>query len=229
MAASEMYLDITIAGDGRFRGEWKEYLCASSIGAYGYIAYSCKRDGGTGGVISGTLDRSGGVADLGRWGRQPLVVKTVDADEFIVELPQGWRGESFDGYRARLRREGAPEKPLRSEEPPPPKDTDESGQVLSANALFREFSADATTAGSRYGGQVMTLEGRVGDEVILSSDGVSAAVHIADGFLSRALILMFPDRRDVAGVTKGTRLRFRCSVNEFKYEILWLENCSTVR
>jgi hypothetical protein len=230
MAAAEMYLDITIARDGTFRGRWAEYLCAARIGAFGYTVYHCTLDRGTGGAVSGTIDGSGGgVAELAKWGRHPLVVKPVDSDEFVVELPQGWRGQALEGYRARLRRQGAPAKPIRPESPQRPTDTDDSGEVLSANALFREFATDATAAERSHIGKVMTLEGRVSAEVIMMSDGSSAAVHISDGFRSNALILEFPDRKDVAGVTEKTKLRFRCTVKRYEYEILWLDQCSIVR
>ena len=35
---AEFYLNIEVASDGRFRGQWGEYTCVPSIGAYGSIA-----------------------------------------------------------------------------------------------------------------------------------------------------------------------------------------------
>lgn len=68
----------------------------------------------------------------------------------------------------------------------------------SANALFREFEDDPINAIDRYVGKAITLEGARGN-VILDSDGISAAVHI-------------PDR--------GT-----CKMEKFEYLSLWLEDC----
>ena len=39
---AEFYLTIDVASDGSFRGQWGEYTCVPSIGAYGYNTYPCR-------------------------------------------------------------------------------------------------------------------------------------------------------------------------------------------
>src|SRR5687767_11088421 len=39
---AEFYLNIDVANDGTFRGEWGEYTCGSSLGAYGYNTFPCR-------------------------------------------------------------------------------------------------------------------------------------------------------------------------------------------
>lgn len=99
------------------------------------------------------------------------------------------------------------------------------GGLLSANALYRAFESNADDASAEYVGQAVVLEGLRGDVI---PDGVSAAVHIADRFKSNALILSFPDRTQLAGIEKGAKFRFRCTIKKFEYLIVWMENCSIV-
>ena len=99
--------------------------------------------------------------------------------------------------------------------------------LLSANALYRTFEKDAGTANAKYVGQIVDLEGLRGEVIPL--DGMAAAVHIGDRFKSNALILSFPDRRQVAAIEVGQRFRFKCTVDHFEYLILWMKNCSVVR
>jgi hypothetical protein len=106
--------------------------------------------------------------------------------------------------------------------------TPAGANILSANALFREFQNNAVEAADRYVGQSVTLEGLRGD-LILMSDGVQAAVHIADRAKSNALILLFPDRNLLRGTEKGQRFRFRCTVDKYEYAIVWMEDCSVER
>lgn len=101
------------------------------------------------------------------------------------------------------------------------------GGLLSANALYRAFEADEGAASARYVGQVMVLEGLRGQ--VIATAGGSAAVHIEDRMKSNALILSFPDRRELAGIDAGQRFRFRCTVESFKYLSVWMENCTIVR
>jgi hypothetical protein len=61
------------------------------------------------------------------------------------------------------------------------------------------------------------------------SDGVQAAVHIADRAKSNALILLFPDRNLLRGTEKGQRFRFRCTVDKYEHSIVWMEDCSVER
>jgi hypothetical protein len=100
--------------------------------------------------------------------------------------------------------------------------------ILSANALYREFQDNEVGATNRYVGRAVTLEGLRGD-VIVMSDGVKAAVHIADRAKSNALILPFPDRNLLRGLEKGQRFRFTCTVDKYEYLIVWMEDCSIER
>jgi len=95
----------------------------------------------------------------------------------------------------------------------------------SASALYREFEDDPITAIDRYVGKAVTLEG-VRGKVILDSEGISAAVHIADRGKPNALILSFPDRNELAGVKKGQTFRFTCMVKKFEFGNVWLEDCA---
>jgi hypothetical protein len=95
----------------------------------------------------------------------------------------------------------------------------------SANALFREFEDDPVSATQRYVGKALTLEGARG-AVILLSDGTSAAVHISDRGKPNALILVFPDRNELAGVKNGQTFRFTCTVTKFEYGNVWLDDCA---
>jgi hypothetical protein len=102
---------------------------------------------------------------------------------------------------------------------------DASANILSANALYRAFQENEVDAANRYAGRAVTLEGLRGD-VIVMSDGVKAAVHIADRAKSNALILPFADRNLLRGIEKGQRFRFRCTVEKYEYLIVWMENCT---
>ena len=101
------------------------------------------------------------------------------------------------------------------------------GALLSANALYRAFESNEDEASAKYVGQTMVLEGLRGN-VIRSTDGVSAAVHISDRFKSNALILSFPDRAQLAGIDVGAKFSFRCTFKKFEHLIVWMENCSVV-
>lgn len=97
--------------------------------------------------------------------------------------------------------------------------------LLSANALYREFQDNPVDATDRYAGRAVILEGLRG-EMILTSDGVQAAVHVADGSRTNALILAFSDRNQLRGIGRGQRFRFKCAVEKYQYAILWMEDCS---
>jgi hypothetical protein len=97
-------------------------------------------------------------------------------------------------------------------------------RMLSANVLYRAFEEDEVDAANRYAGRFVTLEGLCGN-VILLSDGISAAVHIPDRHIPNALILSFPNRNELSGVSKGQRFVFTCGVRKFEYLKLWLEDC----
>lgn len=101
------------------------------------------------------------------------------------------------------------------------------GDLLSANALYRAFEADEGAASAKYVGQAMVLEGLRGQ--LIATAGNSAAVHIEDRMKSNALILSFPDRRELSGIEVGQKFRFKCTVVGFEYLIVWMQNCTIVR
>ncbi len=103
-----------------------------------------------------------------------------------------------------------------------------ASNFLSANALHREFHNYPVDASNRYVGKTVTLEGLRGD-MILTSDGVQAAVHIVDGSQSNALILVFSDRNQLKDINQGERFRFKCTVGKYEYSIVWMDDCSIVR
>ncbi len=80
---------------------------------------------------------------------------------------------------------------------------------------------------ARHGGKTLVLEGRRGELIALSDGG--AAVHVADGFQSRALVLYFRSQKEASGIAEGAVFRFRCTVKDFAYQYVQLENCSVVR
>ena len=110
----------------------------------------------------------------------------------------------------------------------PPAVTQASADIMSANAIYREFQDNAVDATNRYEGRSVNLEGLRGD-LVLISDGVQAAVHIADRAKPNALILTFPDRNLVRGIERGERFRFRCTVDKYEFGIVWMDDCSIER
>jgi hypothetical protein len=54
-------------------------------------------------------------------------------------------------------------------------------------------------------------------------------VHISDRGNSRALILPFPSRNDLIGVSRGQKFRFRCTVEKYEYSIVWMEEDCVVQ
>jgi hypothetical protein len=96
---------------------------------------------------------------------------------------------------------------------------------LSANALYREFQNNPVDATDRYAGRAVVLEGLRG-EMILLSDGVQAAVHVAEGPTANALILLFSDRNQLRGINRGQRFRFRCVVDKYQNPTVWMDDCS---
>jgi hypothetical protein len=161
-----------------------------------------------------------GVIDLVRLGRSAFSWAAPAVDELVIDLPKNWRGDAIL-YRARLTRDGKG-KPVT---PTPP--AGDAGPLLSANALYREFNQDSNAALGRYAGKTLVLEGRRGTLIPLSDGG--AAIHIADGFTSRALVLVFRNLREVSGIGEGAQFGFRCTVESFDYQYVHLEGCSIVR
>jgi hypothetical protein len=107
----------------------------------------------------------------------------------------------------------------------PTPNTAASGTLPSANALYREFQDNPLDATNRYVGRALVLEGLRG-EMILMPDGVQAAVHVADGRRTNALILLFSDRNQLRGINGGQRFRFKCVVEKYEYSTVWMEDCS---
>lgn len=219
LTGSRLYLDIDVAKDGSFQGVWGQYLCTAYPGAYGVSIYSCSRTGSN--RVSGRFgpDRRG-IIDLEQLGRSAFTWATSSAGELELELPKNWRGSDAVLYQARLTRDGKG-KPAAAAEP-----KRDEGALLSAVVLYREFKADSRTALQRHGGKTLVLEGRRGTFIPLSSGG--AAIHVADGFTSRALVLSFPDLKEVSKIGEGAQFRFRCTVSSFDYQYLHMENCSIV-
>jgi hypothetical protein len=62
--------------------------------------------------------------------------------------------------------------------------------------------------------------------MILLPNGVQAAVHVADGRRTNALILLFSDRNQLRGINSGQRFRFKCVVDKYEYATVWMEDCS---
>jgi len=214
LTGGELYLKIDVSKDGGFSGEWGEYFCSG-----GSPYFSCRLSGKSE-RVSGRFGRSGdGDIDLGRLGRSTFKWSTSAVNELVIVLPKNWQGAKEILYRARMTRDGRPAPPT---QPPG------AGEPLSsAVALYREFNKDEKAALNRYAGRPLVLEGRRGDLIQLSDGG--AAIHIADGFTSRALVLVFRDQREVSGIGEGTQFRFRCTVESFDYLYVHMKDCSIVR
>jgi hypothetical protein len=220
LTGAELYLNIDVAQDGSFRGVWGQYFCNSSPSVYGMSIYSCSRIGSS--QVSGRFGPGGqGMIDLERLGRSAFQWTAPAADELAIDLPKTWQGSDAVLYRARLTRDG---RVTRAARPAPP---DAEGPLLSANALYREFVEDENAALSRYAGKALVLEGRRGTLIPLSDGG--AAIHVPDGFTSRALVLSFASLTQVSGIDEGARFRFECIFASFDYQYVHMENCAIVR
>jgi hypothetical protein len=219
LAGSRVYLNIDVAGDGSFQGVWGQYLCTAYPGAYGVNVISCSRSGSN--HVSGRFAPDGrGNIDLEQLGRSAFTWAAPSPGELELDLPKQWRGSDAVLYQARLTRDGKG-KPAGAADP-----ARDEGPMLSAVALYREFLKDSKTALVRHGGKALVLDGRRGTLIPLSNGG--AAVHVPDGFTSRALVLSFPDLKEVSRIGDGAQFRFRCTVRSFDYQYLHLENCSIV-
>jgi hypothetical protein len=222
LTGAEFYLKIDVSNDGSFRGEWGEYFCSGvSPGAFGINTFPCRLSG-RGEPVSGRFGPGReGVIDLGRLGRSTFNWAAPTAAELAIDLPKNWQGGEAILYRARLTRDGKG-KPATAAS-----SGGNTGPLLSANALYREFKQDSTAALGRYAGKTLVLEGRRGTLISLSDGG--AAIHIADGFTSRALVLVFEDLREVSGISEGAQFRFKCTVESFDYLYVHMQACSIVR
>jgi hypothetical protein len=214
LTGAEFYLKIDVSNDGSFRGEWSEYFCSGSY------TFQCRVYGKSERVSGRFGPGRQGVIDLGRLGSGAFTWAAPAVDELAIDLPKDWKGDAIL-YRARLTRDGK-RKPTTSTGSPP-----DTGPLLSAVALYREFDKDSAAALARYAGRTLVLEGRRGTLIPLSDGG--AAVHIADGFRSRALVLTFGTLSEVSGISEGAQFRFRCTVESFDYLYVHMQDCSIVR
>jgi hypothetical protein len=221
LAGSGLYLDVDVASNGSFRGTWAQYFCTAYPGAYGIAIHSCSMNPKTKKPVSGRFgpDRRG-VIDIAQLGRSAFTWTAASADEVSIDLPKNWQGKDAILYRARLTRDGKPKSSAASAQR-------DEGPVLSSVALYREFKKDAQTALARHGGKTLELEGLRGNFIALSDGG--AAIHVPDGFQPRALVLYFRDLKEVKGIGEGMRFRFRCTVMNFDYQYVQLDDCSVVR
>lgn len=219
LVGSEVYLNIDVAKDGSFRGKWSQYFCTSYAGAYGLTIHSCSASLSY--RVSGKFgpDRRG-VIDLQKLGRSAFSWTAPAANELAIDLPKNWQGDPATLYRARLTRDGK-RKPATGSAL-----ASTQGPQLSAVVLYREFVKNSDAALARYRGKTLVLEGRRGELIMLSDGG--AAIHVADGFTSRALVLVFPQAKQVSGINEGARFRFKCTVAGFDYQYVQMENCSIV-
>lgn len=221
LAGSEMYLDVKVAADGSFRGTWGHYFCFSSVGAYGVQIISCSLQA-SGKQVSGRIESGRkGTIDAEGLGRSSFTWTSASPNELAIELPKNWQSrDEAILYKSRLTRDG---KPVQKG----PESARESGPPSSAMLLYREFDKDRAAALRRYEGKRVALEGRRGNLVEMSDGG--AAIHVADGSRARALVLVFRDRRQVAGIQEGATFRFQCTVKNFDYGYVYMDDCSIQR
>ena len=221
LAGAGLYLDLDVASNGTFTGTWGQYFCTGHPGAYGIAIQSCTMYGATKPVSGRFTPGRQGVINLEQLGLSTFTWTAPSADELAIDLPKYWRGEEEDIlWRARMTRDGKP-KPAAASAPA------DSGPLLSAVVLYREFWNNENAALARYRGKTLVLEGRRGTLIALSNGG--AAVHIPDGFQPRALVLEFPVLSEVSGIAEGTRFSFRCTVKDFEYQYVQMDGCSVVR
>jgi hypothetical protein len=221
LTGAGLYLDIDVAGDGSFRGTWAQYFCTVQAGAYGIAVYSCSMILTSKKAVTGRFGAGrAGVIDLQDLGRSAFTWAAPSADELSIDLPKNWQGEDAVLHRARMTRDGKPRAVAASA----PRD---EGPLLSAVALYREFKKDEKAALARHGGKTLVLEGRRGNLIALSDGG--AAIHVPDGFQPRALVLYFSDSKEVNGIVEDAQFRFRCTLRNFDYQYVQMDDCSLVK
>ena len=93
--------------------------------------------------------------------------------------------------------------------------------------ILTAFKQNQDAALKKHGGTTQMLEGKRGTRIDLSGGGV--AIHIPDGYTARALVLMFSDPQQVEGIEENAQFRFRCTVANFDYQYLNMDNCTVVR
>lgn len=217
LARADVFLSIEVAPDGTFRGRWDEYSCQTDGRRQGATGISCAV-AQSGGWVSGALDSGGGGGiEFEHLGRTNLSWRTSEG-KLSIELYRFWLSPTeYLLYRASLTRTGTE----------PSTTSGSATGAGSANAFYREFHKDPDRAASRYKGKQITLEGKRGKLISMSSGG--AAIHIADGLKSNALVLVFDDRRQMNDVNEGDLFRFRCTVADFNYSYVYMVDCSVVR
>ena len=228
LTGAEFYLEIEVAPDGSFRGEWGEYSCSGmSLGAYGFATFPCRFSGSRAPVSGRFGPGRQGVIELGRLGRSAFSWTQPAGGELAIDLPKDWHGDAVL-WRTRLTRDGkGTSAGAVASSGGPGAPAGDAGPLLSANTLYREFTKDEKAALARHGGRTLVLGGRRGTLIELSDGG--AAIHIADGFTSRALVLVFDNLKEVTGISEGQPFRFQCKVDSFDYQYVHLEDCSLVR
>jgi hypothetical protein len=86
-AGADLYLAITVDGDGRFTGSWAHYTCLAQ--AYGILSCSLMPIQGS---VSGRLTGDGGGAiELARLGRSALTWQLTPGGELAIGLPPDWQ------------------------------------------------------------------------------------------------------------------------------------------
>ena len=218
VTGAEFFLNIDISNDGSFRGVWGEYACAPSTGAYGVSTFPCRSSATTSRVSGKFGPGSQGTIDLEKLGRSAFTWSSPSTNELAIDLPRNWRGNDAVFNRARMTRDGKPK---------PAAAGPDAGPLLSAPALYREFLKDEKGTLTKYRGRTLVLEGRRGALIQMSDGG--AAIHIPDGFQPRALVLTFRNLSDVNGISEGATFRFSCTVDDWAYQYVHLNNCSVVR
>ena len=212
LSGGELYLKIDVSNDGSFSGEWGEFFCSG-----GAPYFSCRLSGKSERVSGRFGAGRQGVIDLGRLGRSTFSWSAPAVNELTIDLPKNWQGAEAKLYRARMTRDG---KGKPTTVTPPAGD---AGPPSTAVLLYREFKQDEKAALKLHAGKTLVLEGRRGTLIPLSDGG--AAIHIADGFTSRALVLVFRNLREVSGISEGAHLRFMCTVEGFDYQYVHMKDC----
>ena len=97
-------------------------------------------------------------------------------------------------------------------------------QVLQAETLYLEFFEDQAAALKKYRGTMQVVEGVRGTRI--DATGGDVAIHIPVGQRPNAIILLFPDPRQLEGIRNGAKFRFRCSLENFDYQIIHMQDCT---
>jgi len=94
-AGARFFLDITVAGDGSFKGTWEEYVCFNYPGAYGIQIVSCQRSKKAQ-PAAGRLNAAAGSGeiDLKGMGKSSFTFKSAKTQkgqpQLDIALPKEW-------------------------------------------------------------------------------------------------------------------------------------------